>query len=192
MRILQFIPPKALVSRLVACISLLSLLSGGVCFAEAIYDLTDNAIQHARNGQLQMEREQYEEAIEELKASIRLNPFASMAAPIYNNLGLAYKATGNYPYAYASFQRACRMQPPFSLYYKNMVATYREAGQLKRVQGTLSQLVQDNPENAEAHFLLGLIHREQGNAQASQTHFRTFLKLQPESEMARAAREALK
>lgn len=147
---------------------------------------------HARNGQLLMEREQYEEAIEEFKAAIRLNPFASMAAPIYNNLGLAYRAVKNYPYAYASFQRACRMQPPFSLYYRNLIETYQMASQLPRVKTQLIALLEDNPDNAEAWFLLGLTYREQGHLKLSRVCFEKFLKLQPEAEMAQAAREALK
>lgn len=158
----------------------------------AEYNLKDNAVTHARNGQLLMEREQYEEAIEEFKAAIRLNPFASMAAPIYNNLGLAYRATQNYPYAYASFQRACRMQPPFSLYYRNLVETYQMANQLPQMKTQLLALLEENSDNAEAWFLLGLTYREQGHLKLSRVCFEKFLKLQPEAEMAQAAREALK
>lgn len=155
------------------------------------YDLKDNAIAHARNGQLLMEREQYEEAIEELKAAIRLNPYASMAAPIYNNLGLAYRFTRNYPYAYASFQRACRMQPPFSLYYRNLIETYQMAGELSAVKTRLKALTVENPENAEAWFLLGLAYQKEGNFKQARPCFKRFLALQPEVEMARAAQEAL-
>lgn len=158
----------------------------------ADYNLKDNAIAHARNGQLLMERQQYEEAIEEFKASIRLNPFASMAAPVYNNLGLAYRAVRNYPYAYVSFQRAFRLQPTFSLYYRNLVDTYKEAGQLPRLKTQLLAITTDNPENAESWFLLGLAYREEGAKQEARDCFERFLKLQPEAEMAQAARAALK
>ncbi len=158
----------------------------------AAYDLKDNAIAHARNGQLLMERGQYEEAIEELKAAIQLNPFASMAAPIYNNLGLAYRITQNYPLAYASFQRACRMQPAFSLYYRNLINTYNEAGQLPQVQAQFEALTVDNPDNAEAWFMLGLAYQKAGNMAQARSCFERFLKLQPEAELAKAAQAALK
>jgi tetratricopeptide (TPR) repeat protein len=158
----------------------------------AAYDLKDNAIAHARNGQLLMERGQYEEAIEELKAAILLNPFASMAAPIYNNLGLAYRITRNYPMAYASFQRACRMQPPFSLYYRNLINTYNEAGQLPQAQSQFEALTEDNPENAEAWFLLALSYQKAGNMAQARPCFERFLQLQPEAELAKAAQAALK
>jgi tetratricopeptide (TPR) repeat protein len=156
------------------------------------YDLKDNAIAHARKGQLLMERGQYEEAIEEFKAAILLNPFASMAAPIYNNLGLAYRVTQNYPLAYAAFQRACRMQPPFSLYYRNLINTYSEAGQLPQVQAQFEALTIDNPDNAEAWFLLGLTYQKTGNKEKARPCFERFLQLQPEAELAQAAQAALK
>lgn len=158
----------------------------------AEYDLKDNAIAHARNGQLLMERNQVEEAIEEFKAAIRLNPYASMAAPLYNNLGLAYRALKNYEYAYASFQRACRMQPPFSLYYKNLIETYAMAGRLPQAQRALNDTIMGNPDNAEAWFLLGLIYQHKNDQQQARICFSRFLKLEPESELAQAARSALK
>ncbi|WP_303675134.1 tetratricopeptide repeat protein [Vampirovibrio chlorellavorus] len=156
------------------------------------YDLKDNAIAHARNGQLLMERQQYDEAIEEFKAAIRLNPYASMAASLYNNLGMAYRLTQNYPNAYASFQRAIRLQPPFALYYRNLIDTYRRAGQLPAVKSQLITRTRDNPDNAEAWFLLGLAYQQEGTPEQAQPCFERFLKLQPEAELARAAQAALK
>ncbi|WP_373532633.1 tetratricopeptide repeat protein [Vampirovibrio sp.] len=172
---------------LVGLMALLSLMP-----TAAAYDLKDNAIAHARNGQLLMERGQYEEAIEELKAAIRLNPFASMAAPIYNNLGLAYRLTHHYPLAYASFQRACRMQPPFSLYYRNLINTYDQEGRLAEVQTQFKALTADNPDNAEAWFMLGLTYQKTGDMTQARPCFERFLQLQPEAELAQAAQAALK
>lgn len=154
------------------------------------YDLKDNAILHARTGQLLLERGQAADAVEELKAALLLNPYTSLSASIYNNLGLAYRALGNYPYAYVSFQRACRIHPTFSLYYKNLIETYATAGQLKTVEQTLRSVTRSNPDNAEAWFMLGLLYKELNNRKQAQSCFERFLKLEPESEMARAARSA--
>jgi tetratricopeptide (TPR) repeat protein len=172
----------------------------GVLFASLLllpaegmaYDLKDNAIAHARNGQLLMERQQYEEAIEEFKAAIRLNPYASLAASLYNNLGMAYRLTQNYANAYASFQRAIRIQPPFALYYRNLIDTYSRAEHLPVVKTQLLALTQDNPDNAEAWFLLGLTYQQEGDSSQARPCFERFLKLQPEAELARAAQAALK
>jgi len=154
------------------------------------YDLKNNAIAHARNGQLLLERDRPAEAIDEFKAALLLNPYTSLSAAIYNNLGLAYRAVGNYPYAFASFQRACRIQPTFSYYYKNLIETYAAAGRLGRVESALQKIVTKNPDNAEAWFMLGLLYKEQGNRKQGKLCFDKFLKLEPESEMATAARNA--
>src|SRR5690606_20729662 len=126
----------------ISCYSLAQLV---LILPAAAYDLRDNAISHAQNGQLFLERGQLTEAVEEFKAAIRLNPYTSLSASIYNNLGLAYRALGNYPYAFASFQRACRIQPSFSLHYKNLVETYAMAGQLEEVEKQLREIVEVNP-----------------------------------------------
>ena len=155
------------------------------------YDLHDNAILHANNAQQMMDLDRPAEAIEEYKAALQLNPYAGMAASLYNNLGLAYRSTGNYVYAYAAFQRACRIQPTFSLAFKNLIETYAAAGHLPEAESYFQARVTENPDNAEAWFMLGYIYKTNKNPKAAKACFERFLKLQPESEMARAARTAL-
>jgi tetratricopeptide (TPR) repeat protein len=155
------------------------------------YDMRDNAIMHAHLGQELMDLHRPADAIEEFKAALLLNPYADLAAPIYNNLGIAYRATGNYIYAYASFQRACRIQPTFSLAFKNLIDTYDDAGRLPEVETYLKTQLVGNPDNAEAWFMLGYIYKAHKNPRAAKACFQRFLKLEPESEMARAARTAL-
>lgn len=161
-----------------------------VCPAMA-YDLRDNAIAHAQSGQHLLDIDRPADAVEEFKAALLLNPYAGMAAQIYNNLGLAYRAMGNYTYAYAAFQRACRIQPTFSMAFRNLVDTYAKAGQLPQVAQYFTSRVQENPDNAEAWFMLGYIYKASGNPAGAKNCFEHFLKLQPESEMARAARAAI-
>ena len=175
---------------LFSALCLTGLLGAGLLPANA-YDLRDNAITHADNGRTLMDLERPAEAIEEFKAALLLNPYAGMAAQIYNNLGLAYRATGNYTYAYAAFQRACRIQPTFSLAFKNLVETYAAAGKLNQAEGYFKARLSENPDNAEAWFLLGYIYKANKNPRAAKACFERFLKLQPDSEMARAARTAI-
>jgi tetratricopeptide (TPR) repeat protein len=155
------------------------------------YDLRDNAVTHADAGRQLLYLERPAEAIEEFKAALVLNPYAGMAAQIYNNLGLAYRATGNYIYAYAAFERACRIQPTFSLAFKNLVDTYVQAGRLPQAQLYFRERLLENPDNAEAWFILGYIYKANKNPKAAKACFERFLKLEPDSEMARAARTAL-
>ena len=157
----------------------------------AAYDLRDNAITHANSAEALMALRRPAEAIEEYKAALLLNPYAGMAAMLYNNLGLAYRETGNYSFAYASFQRACRIQPTFSMAFRNLIDTYAAAGHLPEAERYMKDRVSENPDNAEAWFMLGYIYKANHNPKAAKACFERFLKLQPESEMARAARTAL-
>ena len=177
-------------AHLIALCLVTVLVAGGPPPANA-YDLKDNAILHGQKGQLLMEREQYAEAAEEFKAALRLNPYTPLSAALYNNLGLCYRALGDYANAYACFQRAFRIQPTYGLYYKNLIETYSRAGRLSDVMIGLKAVLKDNPMDSEAWFLLGLAFSEQGNKEDAKTCFAQFLKLEPRSGLAPAARNAL-
>lgn len=170
----------------------------GLCLAGLLfampawaYDLHNNAILHARRGQLFMERNQHAEAIEEYKAAILLRPYNGMAASLYNNLGLAYRANGQTELAIAAFQHACRIQPTYALYFSNLIETYVRSGLASQVAQELKTVTTWNPDDAEAWFMLGLLYKEMGDLKAAKACMAEFLKLQPKSELARAARTAL-
>lgn len=155
------------------------------------YDLKDNAIWHAQQGTLLMERERYEEAAEEFRASLRLNPYAAMASSVYNNLGIAYRYLGNYPLAMASFQRAIRMQPNYEIYYKNLVETWAMASRLPQAKANLEDLLLHNPADAEAWFLLGLIFEEWRDRETAKECFSRYVELEPHAALAAAAQKRL-
>lgn len=155
------------------------------------YDLHDNAILHARRGQLFMERSQFADAVEEYKAAILLNPTTSMSASLYNDLGISYRESGQPALAIASFQHACRIQPNYALYYQNLIDTYRSMGKTGEAEQDLRAIIQENPQDAEAWFMLGLLYKTRGNQKSAKDCMGRFLKLKPESDLARAARTAL-
>lgn len=157
--------------------------------AARAYDLTDNAIWHAHRGQAYMSQQQYEPAIEHLKASLRLNPYSGMSASIYNNLGIAYRAQKNYPLALASFQHAFRIQPNYEIYYQNLIDTYREAGLLPVVVDALDAAVRYNPQNDEAWFLLGLAYESRGQTEQAVASFERFIHLRPHAGLTHAAQK---
>jgi tetratricopeptide (TPR) repeat protein len=158
---------------------------------ETPYDFRNNAVLHAQYAQVYMDRQRYDEAIAEYHIAIRLNPGAAMLAPLYYNLGLAYRKKGEYARALACLQRAVRIQPNFELYYRHLIETYRLAGTLARAQASLERATEWNDRNSEAWFMLGLIREQQGDAAGAQQAFATFLKLEPESRLADAARGRL-
>lgn len=155
------------------------------------YNFEDNAIAHARKGELLMGRRRYGEAIEEFKIALRLNPYSSLSATAYNNLGISYLKLRNYPLALTSFQRAIRIQPNFELYYKNLIRTYQEQNSLRAAQERLKNIVAINPEDAEAWYLLGLAHQRMGFVKEARDAFSRFVELQPNSRLVPAAQTYL-
>lgn len=156
--------------------------------AQDYYQMDDNAIAHFHRGEMWMEVQQYEAAIREFQIAIRLKPVSSFTAALYNNLGLAYLSIREFPKAIVSFQQALTLNPGFSLYYENLVKAYGTSGAIEPTRQHLQQLVQSNPEDAQSWFLLGLLYRESGDPTASEQAFQAYIKLAPDSELAKAAK----
>lgn len=161
------------------------------CFAGVNGDPQNNAILYSQQGEALAKLGRDAEAIEYFKAAIRLNPYAALAGPIYNNLGMAYRRVHSYPLALASFQHAFRIQPNYELFYKNMVDTYAEAGSLSDAIADLNDRVADNPDDGEAYYLLGLMAEVTGDMASAQAHFTRFLELKPNAYLTRAAQRHL-
>jgi len=167
------------------------LISRTAVFAEVSGEPQNNAIMYSQQGEALAKMGRDWEAIEYFKAAIRLNPYAALAGPIYNNLGMAYRRMGSYPLALASFQHAFRIQPNYELFYKNMIDTYSEAGSLSAAQADLNERIADNPDDAEAYYLLGLMAEASGDIATAQANFTRFLELKPNAYLTRAAQRHL-
>ncbi|MBY0450780.1 MAG: tetratricopeptide repeat protein [Cyanobacteria bacterium] len=153
--------------------------------------IRSNIIKHSQEGQLFLEREQYGNAVSEFKIALQLNPSASLAAPLYNNLGVAFRESGEYLFAVASFQRAIRLTPSTELYYKNLVATYDRFGKLVKAYEGFGRTTKINPSDGEAWFLLGLINERVGRTQMARQAFKKCRQLEPNSLLAEAAKSHL-
>jgi len=154
------------------------------------YDLRDNAILHAHHGQQLMDLRRYREAVEEYKNAIFLNPGTSMTASLYNDLGVAYLRAGQPELAIASFQHACRLQPGYAVFYQNLINVYRATDKLVLAKQDLLGIVHENPDDAEAWFMLGLIAKAQGRIPEATTYFKNYLRLEPNSELSKVARSS--
>jgi tetratricopeptide (TPR) repeat protein len=154
-------------------------------------DLRDNATRHADLAEELFEREQYADAIAEYQIAIRLSPHAGLSASLFNNLGLSFQRVRQYPQAIASFQHAIRIQPSFELYYVNLIKAYQEAGVMAVAKEKLFATVDRNPVDAEAWYLLGLLYEEIAEYEAAKAAFQAFLRLDPNSRLAQAARRHL-
>lgn len=120
------------------------------------FNLGNNAWRYAKQGEDFMERQRYWEAIAVLKLALELDGTSPLAASIYHNLGLSYRAVGAYDLAMVSHQRAMRLKPDFEMYAYHWVVTLQAAGgveELNTAQEQLTQWQQVYPDNMELQRL---------------------------------------
>ncbi|MBY0405181.1 MAG: tetratricopeptide repeat protein [Cyanobacteria bacterium] len=147
--------------------------------------------QHTERASVLMHQQDYPQAIQEYQIALRLSPHAGISASLFNNLGICFRKVGQYPQAMSSFQHAFRIQPGFEFYYRNLIETYREAHVLGVAQAQLKEVLKINPRDAEALFLLGLLYEEIEDYEGAKEAFIKFLTLEPNSQLAVAARTHL-
>ncbi len=155
------------------------------------YHIEDNVITHAQQGGKLLQLRRYNEAIEEFKIGLRLNPYSSLSASLYNNLGVSYQKTRNFPMAFSSYQRAIRIHPDFELYYKNLIQSYADAKKLSKARNRMRHILTINPKDSEAWYLMGLIFEKTGEEKEAKAAFSRFLELEPNSRLARSAKNHL-
>lgn len=149
------------------------------------------AISHNKQGIVYMETGYPLHAIDEFKLGIMLNPNSTMSGTLYNNLGRAYEIIKQYDHAINCYEHAIKINPNFSPYYKNLVNAYISKKQLNKAQTNYEKIVKINPEDAQAFFILALIYMKQNNNNKAIEALNKFLNLQPNIELANAARKYL-
>jgi tetratricopeptide (TPR) repeat protein len=147
-----------------------------------------DAITHNKKGQVYMQQGYPLHAIGEFKIAIMLNPNSTMSASLYNNLGKAYEMIKEYDYAIMSYEHAIKINPDFALYYKNLIDAYILKKTLSNARKNYEKIVETNPLDARAFFILGLIYWNQNENTRAIEAFSHFIKLEPNVELARAAR----
>lgn len=154
-------------------------------------DLSENVTRHVNLAKEYASAGDDYSAIEEYQIAIRLAPHAGVTASLFNNLGLCFLRIKQYPQSIASFQLAMRIQPGFEVYYTNLIKAYGEIRQLPLAKTKLYNLIDQNPFNAEAWYLLGLVYEQIEDYEAAKSCFKAYLKLQPNSRLAAAAKRHL-
>lgn len=101
-----------------------------------------------------IEREQFDESIALLKASLDEDP---NQAPIYNLIGLVYlKQNESIQSAIGSFEQALRIDPNFAEAYFNLASTYAGAGNRPELAAEyFKKTLEADPRFVKAYFGLG-------------------------------------
>jgi tetratricopeptide (TPR) repeat protein len=99
-------------------------------FTEALrLNHPDTAMVYRNRGTAYLEGEQYDQAIVDFTAVIRLEPSDVSA---YNSRGVAYRNKGDYDRAIADYDEAIRLRPEYVIAFHNRGNAYRAKGDEER------------------------------------------------------------
>jgi tetratricopeptide (TPR) repeat protein len=188
---LSVVRKRGLLHLIFCSVLLMSFAVGNIQPVSAAADLSENVTRHVNLAKEYASAGDDYSAIEEYQIAIRLAPHAGVTASLFNNLGLCFLRIKQYPQAIASFQLAMRIQPGFEVYYTNLIKAYGEIQQMPLAKTKLYNLIDQNPFNAEAWYLLGLVYEQIEDYEAAKSCFKAYLKLQPNSRLAAAAKRHL-
>jgi tetratricopeptide (TPR) repeat protein len=164
-----------------------------ICYAtESEWNLHDNAWEHNRKGEWLLNRQDFAGAIEEFKAGLMMSQGTGREATFYNNIGMTLMNLGESTAAIDNFQMACRLSPSYSLYFLNLVRAYIQGQKQEALEKSLRWTVILNDNDAEAWFILGLLMRSESKPEEAVKCFQQYIKLQPASELAKAAKLLIK
>lgn len=159
-------------------------------FEEAIAADPNLSAAHAALARVHLEEKRPAEAAAAAERAIELQPENTTAIRVaisaYDELGDAEKLA-------AAQQKLAAADPAAAAgaLYADGVRLFND-GKTEEAATTLEQAVTADPDNAKAHYVLGLCYSGLGQSDKAKVHFETFLRLAPNDEDAAAAQEMLK
>lgn len=127
-------------------------------------------------GLIAFQRQLYPEAIYRIEAAIKINP----RVPAFHcNLGIAYKALGQFDAAVASFHEAVRLDPNFHAAHNYLGNTLKDMGLPDEAIASYRRALVLRPDFAEAHNNLGQTLRSQDLLDEAIASFRNAVQFNP-------------
>ena len=157
----------------------------------------ESPIAHQMLGVAYFKRNQYPEAIQALRRSIKLNPQVTPDYPYhpYYDLGMVYLKQSKFDNAIICFEQAIELDPDQIRAYYSLGNAYIRQGtvqkgaelirkyqNLKPYMNLVSQLeiaLQQNPDNPERWYQLGHLHAQYGRFEKAITSLEQSIKLRP-------------
>ncbi len=150
----------------------------------------DKAIYRNALGLANLHSGRLRQAVISFREALRLNPQFPDA---YNNLGVALAQSGKPDEALGAFRNALSI-PSYNspeIVYQNLGETYYKLARYSEAEESLKAGLRLNTNLATTHYTLGLVHEKQSRRLEALKAYREVLKLAPDSEVARKAKERL-
>jgi len=162
-------------------------------FRQAISLRPDYSEAHNYLGAVYLEKGRYDEAIASFNSALANILYDTPAIALYN-IGMAYYAKGQYDPALKYYGDAAAKDPYtdlMPLIEKNMGMAWLAKGNPGQAVIHLKKSIDQAPSLAESHYWLGLGYRDLNQPDNAAAAFRTAVKLAPETEVGRKAKEQL-
>lgn len=155
-------------------------------FSGAVALKPDSMVAHLKRGSVYQNQGELDAALRDLRRATEIDPTALRPLELFGDvsveIGRPDRAIERYETYVALDDQNAR------LLYKLALARYR-AGRIPSVAAPLQQAIALDPALGEAHYLLGLVQRDQNQLAAARASLETSVQLAPGSQT--AAREAL-
>jgi Flp pilus assembly protein TadD len=163
-----------------------------VAFRQAVLQNPNDAVAYTKLGLAYSGLHQYREAVTVLKMAISINPEA-IAAEAYYQLGHAYTSMGKHSDALKAFTQALyvtRAQAkdpvgakgqgfPLEQIHYSLGLAYHNLARYNEAIKELKQVIEVNPRNAEAYYLLALAYIAIGDQPSAENQQKTLRSLNP-------------
>ncbi len=137
----------------------------------------DNPLRHDAVGGLYLDARKYDEAIAELRESLRLN---GDSAPTHYNLAFALSARGRRDEAITELEAAIRIDPAYAQAHNNLGALLQVGGRIADARAEYERAVALRPDNVDARANLGQLLSNLGRLADAATQFAAVLTLRPD------------
>ena len=160
-------------------------------FDKALFMDKDFSKAYVGKGIVLIAMERYDEAIVELRKSLENIVFHEPESAYYN-IAVAYSKMNNYEAAAENLKTAIRLNQMYIPPYIELARIYKKMGRIDLSEGILQELLEQLPELAQAHYMLGMIYLEQKRYLAAKMEFNEVIRLVPDTPLAREAEKYLK
>eukprot|EP00928_Gymnodinium_smaydae_P036266 TRINITY_DN25371_c0_g1_i1.p1 TRINITY_DN25371_c0_g1~~TRINITY_DN25371_c0_g1_i1.p1 ORF type:complete len:627 (+),score=156.11 TRINITY_DN25371_c0_g1_i1:36-1883(+) len=136
-----------------------------------------SAIAHSTLGELQLQRQNYWEAMASFLAAQELEP---ASAALHYNLGVVHNKQGNLERAVRSFTQSLRLDPESATTHAALASVYFGQGQVHKTLGSLLSALRLNPKDAGSHYNLGMVYKQEGESDKAIESFKAAIEIQPD------------
>jgi len=125
-----------------------------------------------------------EDALACFERAIQLN---HNYAEAFNNAGNTFQQANNYQMAIECYEKALQINPNYVDAYINCGNTFKASKEFDRALDCYKKVIQVESRSSLAHYLMGEVYYEIGNARAAQLSYQTAIEIKPDFPEARFA-----